>query len=98
MIGRRFEIACEKLGLNKRRSKLTTDHFARQKRSEQQLSLFLTCRKYGRPLRQDAIGHVIAGFGIDDQKRHLMLLPGPQFIETAITPDFRVVEPGSGTV
>jgi hypothetical protein len=28
MIGRRFEIACE-LGLNKRRSKLTTDHFAR---------------------------------------------------------------------
>ena len=27
MIGRRFEIACEKLGLNKRRSKLTTDHF-----------------------------------------------------------------------
>ena len=33
MIGRRFEIACEKLGLNKRRSKLTTDHFARPKRS-----------------------------------------------------------------
>ena len=32
MIGRRFEIACEKLGLNKRRSKLTTDHFARPKR------------------------------------------------------------------
>ena len=40
MIGRRFEIACEKLGLNKRRSKLTTDHFARPKRSGQQLSLF----------------------------------------------------------
>ena len=39
-IGRRFEIACEKLGLNKRRSKLTTDHFARPKRSGQQLSLF----------------------------------------------------------
>src|SRR4029077_10894016 len=36
MIGRRFEIACEKLGLNKRRSKLTTDHFARPKRSGQQ--------------------------------------------------------------
>src|SRR5512147_440177 len=40
MIGRRFEIACEKLGLNKRRLKLTTDHFARPKRSGQQLSLF----------------------------------------------------------
>src|SRR5450631_2999900 len=40
MIGRRFEIACEKLGLNKRRSKLTSDHFARPKRSGQQLSLF----------------------------------------------------------
>ena len=40
MIGRRFEIACEKLGLNKRRSKLTTEHFARPKRSGEQLSLF----------------------------------------------------------
>ena len=40
MIGRRFEIACEKYGLNKRRSKLTTDHFAKPKRSGQQLSLF----------------------------------------------------------
>jgi DNA repair photolyase len=40
MIGRRFEIACEKLGLNKRRSKLTTDHFVRPKASGQQLSLF----------------------------------------------------------
>src|SRR5512144_2012309 len=40
MIGRRFEIACEKLGLNKRRSKLTTDHFAKPKRNGEQLSLF----------------------------------------------------------
>src|SRR5437867_3856070 len=40
MIGRRFEIACEKLGLNKRRAKLTTDHFVKPKRSGQQLSLF----------------------------------------------------------
>src|SRR2546421_3679444 len=40
MIGRRFEIACDKLGLNKRRSELTTHHFARPKRSGQQLSLF----------------------------------------------------------
>jgi DNA repair photolyase len=40
MIGRRFEIACEKLGINKRRSKLTTDHFVRPQRGGQQLSLF----------------------------------------------------------
>ncbi|WP_438278577.1 PA0069 family radical SAM protein [Nitrobacter sp.] len=40
MIGRRFEIACEKLGLNKKRSKLTTDHFAKPRGSGQQLSLF----------------------------------------------------------
>src|SRR5215471_1057569 len=40
MIGRRFEIACEKLGLNKRRSKLTIDHFVKPKRNGQQLSLF----------------------------------------------------------
>ncbi len=39
-IGRRFEIACERLGLNKRRSRLTTDHFARPKRNGDQLSLF----------------------------------------------------------
>ena len=37
---RDVEIACDKLGLNKRRSKLTTDHFAKPKRSGQQLSLF----------------------------------------------------------
>jgi DNA repair photolyase len=40
MIGRRFEIACEKLGLNKRRAKLTTDHFEKPKGGGQQLSLF----------------------------------------------------------
>jgi DNA repair photolyase len=40
MIGRRFEIACEKLGLNKRRSKLTADHFVRPKRHGEQLNLF----------------------------------------------------------
>ncbi|MBH5400321.1 PA0069 family radical SAM protein [Bradyrhizobium sp. CNPSo 4010] len=39
-IGRRFEIACDRLGLNKRRSKLTTDHFVRPKRNGDQLSLF----------------------------------------------------------
>ncbi len=40
MIGRRFEMACERLGLNKRRLKLTTDHFVRPPRHGQQLSLF----------------------------------------------------------
>src|SRR5689334_22721026 len=39
-IGRRFEIACERLGLNKRRARLTMDHFARPKRDGDQLSLF----------------------------------------------------------
>lgn len=39
-IGRRFEITCDRLGLNKRRSKLTIDHFARPKRNGDQLSLF----------------------------------------------------------
>ena len=39
-IGRRFEIASDRLGLNKRRSKLTTDHFARPKQNGEQLSLF----------------------------------------------------------
>ncbi len=40
IIGRRFEIACEKLGLNKRRSKLTTSHFVRPKLGSGQLDLF----------------------------------------------------------
>src|ERR1700753_719301 len=40
MIGRRLERPWEKLGLNKRRAKLTSDHFARPKRNGQQLSLF----------------------------------------------------------
>ncbi len=40
MIGRRFEIACAKAGINKRRTKLTTDHFVRPKRAGEQLTLF----------------------------------------------------------
>jgi hypothetical protein len=40
MIGRRFEIACTKLGLNKRRSKLTLDHFEKPAGAGQQLNLF----------------------------------------------------------
>jgi DNA repair photolyase len=40
MIGRRFDIACDKLGLNKKRVKITTEHFLRPKRDGDQLNLF----------------------------------------------------------
>jgi DNA repair photolyase len=40
MIGRRFEAACEKHGLNKQRTRLTTDHFSPPRRAAEQLSLF----------------------------------------------------------
>lgn len=40
MIGRRFEVACAKLGLNKKRSKLTLEHFAKPAGAGQQLNLF----------------------------------------------------------
>jgi hypothetical protein len=40
MIGRRFEVACEKLGLNKARNSLTTEHFHKPKPGTDQLSLF----------------------------------------------------------
>ncbi|MGB7256722.1 MAG: radical SAM protein, partial [Pseudolabrys sp.] len=40
MIGRRFEMACEKLGINERRYSLTTEHFRRPKAGSEQLSLF----------------------------------------------------------
>ena len=40
MIGRRFELACEKLGLNKSRTKLTTEHFKPPHSGPQQLALF----------------------------------------------------------
>ncbi|MEX0751691.1 MAG: PA0069 family radical SAM protein [Xanthobacteraceae bacterium] len=40
MLGRRFEIACEKLGLNKNRNSLTTEHFEPPIKRAQQLSLF----------------------------------------------------------
>jgi DNA repair photolyase len=40
MIGRRFELACEKLSLNKTRTRLTTDHFNPPRRGAEQLSLF----------------------------------------------------------
>ena len=40
MIGRRFEVACEKLGLNTARSSLTTEHFHKPKPGADQLSLF----------------------------------------------------------
>ncbi len=40
MIGRRFEMACEKLGLNECKFSLTTEHFRRPKPNAAQLSLF----------------------------------------------------------
>jgi DNA repair photolyase len=40
MIGRRFETACAKLGLNKNRVPLTTDHFVPPRQQSAQLSLF----------------------------------------------------------
>jgi DNA repair photolyase len=40
MIGRRFEVACEKLGLNEEKVKLTTEHFHPPRPSAVQLDLF----------------------------------------------------------
>src|SRR5499426_2564640 len=40
MIGRRFEAACEKLGLNKKRVQLTNEHFSPPRSASAQLSLF----------------------------------------------------------
>jgi DNA repair photolyase len=40
MIGRRFEMACEKLGLNIARSSLTTEHFHKPRPGVEQLNLF----------------------------------------------------------
>jgi hypothetical protein len=40
MIGRRFEMACEKLGLNETRRQLTTEHFRAPKGGSAQLNLF----------------------------------------------------------
>ena len=40
MIGRRFEVACEKLGFNKERHKTTTEHFRPPRPGAKQLDLF----------------------------------------------------------
>jgi DNA repair photolyase len=40
MIGRRFEIACEKRGLNTEKRALTTEHFQPPLKGAEQLSLF----------------------------------------------------------
>jgi len=40
MIGRRFEIACERLGLNRKRVKLSTSHFVQPEKRGEQLDLF----------------------------------------------------------
>jgi DNA repair photolyase len=39
VIGRRFELACERLGLNRTRTKLTTEHFHPPRRGAEQLRL-----------------------------------------------------------
>ena len=39
-IGRRFELACKRLGLNRQRYRLTTAHFKRPQRTGSQLDLF----------------------------------------------------------
>jgi hypothetical protein len=40
MIGRRFEVACERLGFNATSVKTTTEHFRPPRPATQQLSLF----------------------------------------------------------
>jgi len=40
MIGRRFEMACEKLGINAARAPLTTEHFRHPRPDDAQMSLF----------------------------------------------------------
>src|SRR5207302_11239966 len=40
MVGRRFEAACEKLGLNAAKTSLAVEHFAPPHRPAEQLSLF----------------------------------------------------------
>jgi DNA repair photolyase len=40
MVGRRFETACEKLGLNRHKTPLTTEHFRSPRHRAEQLSLF----------------------------------------------------------
>jgi hypothetical protein len=40
MIGRRFELACERLGFNATNVKTTTEHFRPPQPATQQLSLF----------------------------------------------------------
>ena len=40
MLGRRFETACARLGLNERKTTLTTEHFASPRPQTEQLSLF----------------------------------------------------------
>ena len=40
LIGRRFELACQKLGLNAEKAPLTTSHFSPPRPASDQLSLF----------------------------------------------------------
>jgi hypothetical protein len=40
MIGRRFELACERLGFNLTSRRTTTEHFKRPRPASEQLDLF----------------------------------------------------------
>jgi len=40
LIGRRFEVACERLGLNTAKLKLSTEHFRHPRPDDAQMSLF----------------------------------------------------------
>ncbi len=40
LVGRRFEAACERLGLNTQRARLTTEHFQKPVKGSEQLNLF----------------------------------------------------------
>jgi hypothetical protein len=40
MIGRRFEVACERLGFNSTSVKMTTEHFQSPRPASEQLDLF----------------------------------------------------------
>ena len=40
MIGRRFEVACERLGFNTTKAKITTEHFCPPRPVSEQLTCF----------------------------------------------------------
>ena len=69
MIGRRFEAACERLGLNRRKLKLTTEHFAPTRKRPQQLSLALTGDWRPPPLRDTSAFRGGTSDGSEERRR-----------------------------